>query len=166
MRKLLYTAIVFSALLGCREKQEIASNDSGEDVVFNYQKMPERFTINPEASAIVEGWEEFKKFNESVDVLYRATNNEDLILAIDDLIEKEKLLAKGTYPELFDTFQVKSRQRVIRTYLYKVKSHILEKQDTTQPTIEMLEAYNAMRKQLNVIVNSQLDKKLILDEEE
>ena len=165
MQRLLYTVVLFLAFLACKDKQDTAQNVGDLEVVFNYQKMPERATINPEASAIVEEWNEFKKFNESIDVLYRATNNEDLILAIDDLIEKEKLLANGTYPELFNTFQVKSRQRVLKTYLYKVKSHILENQDTTQPTIEMLEAYNAMRKQLNVIVNSQLDKKLILDEE-
>lgn len=73
-------------------------------------------------------------------------------------------MADGEYPELFDTFQVKSRQRVLRTFLYKTKASILENQPTTEPTVKVLDAYNSMRKQLNVIMNSQLDKKLILDE--
>nr|WP_299214562.1 hypothetical protein [uncultured Allomuricauda sp.] len=126
--------------------------------------MPKKLTINPKATVIVEEWPEFKKLSSSVDVLYRAKNNEDLILAIDDLIEKEKLLEKGTYPEAFDKFQIKSRQRVFKTYMLKVKSSVLDNRDATQPTIEMLEAYNAFRKQFNVLVNSQLDTKLILNE--
>ena len=97
-------------------------------------------------------------------MLYKATNNEDLALAIDDLIEKEKKLEAGQYPELFDSFQVKSRQMVMRTFLYKAKTSIMENQPTTEPTIKVLEAYNSIRKQLNVIMNSQLDKKLILDD--
>jgi hypothetical protein len=74
-------------------------------------------------------------------------------------------LAEGTYPEPFDSFQLKSRQMVMRTFLYKTKASILDNQPTTESTVKVLEAYNAMRRQLNLIMNSQLDKKLILDEE-
>ena len=164
MRKLLGLLIIFSVLLGCKKNGEDSQETQSTDLVFQYQKMPPKRTINPEATKIVENWKEFMDFASSIDVLYKSTNNEDLSLAIDDLIEKEKQLAEGTYPELFDTFQVKSRQRVLKTYMYKVKASILENQETTESTVEMLKAYNAMRKQFNVIVNSQLDKELILDE--
>lgn len=164
MRKLLGLLIVFLVLFGCKKNKDNAQETQNTELVFQYQKMPPKLAINPEATKIVESWKEFMAFATSMDVLYKATNNEDLILAIDDLIEKEKQLAEGTYPELFDVFQVKSRQRVLKTYIYKVKASVLENQETTEPTIEMLEAYNAMRKQFNVIVNSQLDKELILDE--
>nr|WP_298922938.1 hypothetical protein [uncultured Allomuricauda sp.] len=150
--------------MGCKKNGNNASDIGNDELVFNYQKMPKKLTINPKATVIVEEWPEFKKLSSSVDVLYRAKNNEDLILAIDDLIEKEKLLEKGTYPEAFDKFQIKSRQRVFKTYMLKVKSSVLDNRDATQPTIEMLEAYNAFRKQFNVLVNSQLDTKLILNE--
>jgi hypothetical protein len=165
MRKLLGLLVIFLILLGCKKNKDNAQETQNTELGFQYQKMPPKLAINPEATKIVETWKEFMNFAASMDVLYKATNNEDLILAIDDLIEKEKQLAEGTYPELFDVFQVKSRQRVLKTYIYKVKASVLENQETTEPTIEMLEAYNAMRKQFNVIVNSQLDKKLILDEE-
>lgn len=165
MRKLLGILLVFSVVWGCKKTGPTPTETDGEELVFNYQKMPQKSNMNPDATAIVETWDEFKALNSSVDVLYKATNNEDLALAIDDLIEKEKDLEVGKYPELFDNFQVKSRQRVLRTYLYKVKAAILENQPTTEPTVQMLDVYNAMRKQLNVIMNSQLDKKLILDEE-
>lgn len=164
MRKLSCILIFFMVFLGCKKNGDSSSDIGNDELVFNYQKMPKKLTINPKATVIVEEWPEFKKLSSSVDVLYRAKNNEDLILAIDDLIEKEKLLEKGTYPEAFDKFQIKSRQRVFKTYMLKVKSSVLDNRDATQPTIEMLEAYNAFRKQFNVLVNSQLDTKLILNE--
>ncbi|WP_108424001.1 hypothetical protein [Flagellimonas amoyensis] len=165
MRKLLGILLLFSVLLGCKKTGTATEETAGEELAFNYQKLPQKAVINEKATAIVETWDEFKALNTSMDVLYKATNNEDLSLAIDDLIEKEKAMEAGQYPELFDTFQVKSRQMVLRTYLYKTKAAILEKQPTTEPAVQMLDAYNAIRKQFNVIMNSQFDVKLILDEE-
>nr|WP_321414944.1 hypothetical protein [uncultured Allomuricauda sp.] len=164
MQKLLGILVLMLLLNACKKVEEAPVELNTEELEFNYQKMPEKTEINPEASAIVANWQQFKDLNASIDVLYKATNNEDLALAIDDLIEKEKELEAGQYPELFDSFQVKSRQMVMRTFLYKAKTSILENQPTTAPTIKVLEAYNSIRKQLNVIMNSQLDKKLILDE--
>ena len=164
MQKLLGILVLMLLLNACKKVEEAPVELNTEELEFNYQKMPEKIDINPEASAIVANWQQFKDLNASIDVLYKANNNEDLALAIDDLIEKEKELEAGQYPELFDSFQVKSRQMVMRTFLYKAKTSILENQPTTEPTIKVLEAYNSIRKQLNVIMNSQLDKKLILDE--
>ncbi|MEC8832594.1 MAG: hypothetical protein VX772_09555, partial [Bacteroidota bacterium] len=159
MRKLLSILVLLSVLASCKKTEKAAVEVNTEDLEFNYQKMPEKAEINPEATAIVENWRQFKDLNASVDVLYKATNNEDLALAVDDLIEKEKRMSEGGYPEPFDSNQIKSRQTVMRTFLYKVKASIMENQPTTEPTIQMLEAYNNMREQLNVIMNSQLDKK-------
>lgn len=165
MRKLFLLSIFCLLVFGCKKEKNTADGMTGDETEFNAQKLPQKTSINPQALEAVEGWKEFQDFNESIDVLYRATNNEDLILAIDDLIEKEKSLRDGNYPEIFNVLQIKSRQQVVQTYLYKVKSHVLENQETTQPTVEIVTAYNALRKQLNILVNSQLDKNLILDEE-
>jgi len=164
MQKLLSILILMLVFGACKKTEKTTAEVDAEGLEFDYTKMPEKVEVNADATAIVEDWSQFKNLNSSIDVLYKATNNEDLALAIDDLIEKEKDLAAGKYPELFDTFQVKSRQTVMRTFLYKTKASILENQPTTEPAIKVLEAYNAMRTQLNVIMNSQLDKKLILDE--
>ncbi|MCK0160946.1 hypothetical protein [Allomuricauda sp. F6463D] len=164
MQKLLGILILFSVLVACKQVEEPTAQIESQQLEFDYQKMPDKIEINTEATDIVEDWGQFKDLNASIDVLYKATNNEDLALAIDDLIEKEKKMSAGKYPELFDSFQIKSRQRVLRTFLYKAKASILENQPTTESIMEVLKAYNDIRKQLNVIVNSQLDKELILDE--
>lgn len=164
MQKLLCAILVVMLGMGCKDKDGLSQEQELSVLDFNYQKMPKKASINPEATAILEEWNEFVALTDSFDVLYRAKNNEDLILAVDDLIEKEKLLAKAEYPEPFDALPIKSRQRVVKTYILKVKSSILNHTDTTAPTVEMLEAYNAMRNQFNVVMNSQLDRKIILNE--
>lgn len=164
MRKLLCITVVFTLAIGCKNSDGLSKEGESTELVFNYQKMPKKFVINPEATVILEEWVEFRDLTSSFDVLYKAKNNEDLILAIDDLIEKEKLLYKAEFPQPFDELQIKSRLRVLKTYMLKVKASILNHMDATQPTIEMLTAYNALRKQFNVVMNSQLDKKMILNE--
>ena len=158
--------IILLLVLGCKEKQAPTIESQTDLQAFNYQKLPEKLEVSPEAVVVLDEWPEFMALNASIDVLYKSTNNEDLSLALDDLLTKEKELSESSYPELFDSFQVKSRQRVFRTLLLKVKANILNKSDTTTPTIELLEAYNIIRQQFNSIISSQLDTKLILNEGE
>lgn len=160
-------AVVLFLVLACKDKSQNASGgeQSSEQVGFDYRKMPKRVEINQKASDILDQWEEFGNFSRSFDILYRARNNEDLTLALDDLIEKEKLLAASDHPEIFDKPQVRSRQKVVRTFLLKARALAVENRDPTAAIVEMLEAYNAYRNQFNVLVNNPLDSKLILDEE-
>ncbi|MEX0313848.1 MAG: hypothetical protein AB3N18_06695 [Allomuricauda sp.] len=165
MRKLCCLIAVLSLLIACKNNTDTTEEIQDQELAFNYQKMPKRLDLDAKVTELVEDWVEFKTLTSSFDVLYKAKNNEDLILAIDDLIEKEKLLEASTYPGILDDLQIKSRQRVLKTYFLKVKASILNNQDATDATVEMLNAYNTFRKQFNVVVNSQLNEKLILDEE-
>lgn len=161
MQKLLVPLLVLSLTTGCKKTVEVSTDLPTDTLEFQYQKMPEKVQFDPETATLVEDWEEFMAFGNEMEVLYKATNNEDLILAVDELIKKEKVLETGTYPEIFNDFRVKSRQLVVRTYLYKLKASLAERQPSTEPTLEMLDAYNALRKQLNLIVRTRLDDKLL-----
>lgn len=163
MQKWVAFLLVFALLWACKRTESLSQNQDKAVLAFHYQKMPPQLAIHPKAAAIVETWDAFKAFTESIGVLYKARNPEDVSLAVDDLIEKEKLLARSTYPPLFNTSSVKSRQRVLRTYLLKTEHSLLEKQPVTEPTVAMLEAYNALRQQLNRVANSQLDEALLRD---
>ena len=165
MRKLLYLLVIVLSLSACRDSGDGTEETQEEERFFNYQKMPKKLAINSVATPIMDEWAEFQELSSKYELLYKAKNEEDLQKAIADHIQKEKLLAKGTYPELFDKLQIKSRQRVLKTYMIKVKAAILSKNDTAEPTKEMIESYNALRHQFNIIVNNPLDKKLILNEE-
>ena len=149
---------------GCKKevKPEVVQ-DAGTEFV-SFQNTPKTQTINPEVNDILSSWPEFQAFQNSYDVMYRAENNEDLVLAIDDLLEKEKGLRESTYPETFNKEQIKSRQKVLRTFLLKVKASLAEGTDVNEPIKQMLTARNAYRNQFNLIISSKLDTKLILNE--
>ena len=81
------------------------------------------------------------------------------------MVQKEKALADGDYPSDFDKPQIKSRQQVFRTFLFKVKANLMDNRDVTEGMEQMINAYNAYRHQFNILGSTRLDAKLILDEE-
>jgi len=164
MRKLFYFGMCILLLFSCKQRQNVEQLADTSAVEINVEKLPKRSNLNAKSRAILKDWPEFNALEISFDALYKVENNEDLILVIEDLIEKQKLLAESEYPEAFDKPQIKSRQKVLKTYILKVKAALEYRIDAVQPTIEMVEAYNAQRNQFNVIVNNTLDTKLIFDE--
>lgn len=164
----MYLLVVLVVLcFGCREQVEVVDDASAAlEVDFDYRKLPKRVVVNTGAATILEQWPAFNELSNSFDVLYDARNNEDLNLAIDDLINKERAIRDTVYPELFDRPQIKARQKVLKTAMLKLKANILDQTETTGSAVEMIAAYNAMRNQFNSISNGQLDIRLVLTEEE
>ena len=126
--------------------------------------LPERAVINSRAREIVSSWPEFLSLEKSLDGFFRVENNEELSLLLDELIDKEKAVAESDYPELFATPQIYSRQKVFKTYLLKTKATIIYRTDPRPPAEEMIRAYNDLCTQFNTLVNNQLDKELLNEE--
>ncbi len=120
--------------------------------------------VNAKAALILSDWSEYNALDTSFDALYTVENREDLILIVEDLIEKQKLLEASKYPEMFDKPRIKSRLKVFKTFFLKIKGNLEYRLDTEEPVLETINAYNALRNQFNVTVNNTLDTKLILDE--
>ena len=53
---------------------------------------------------------------------------------------------------------------MFKTYVLKVKATLEYRKDPLEPTIEMVNAFNSLRNQFNVMVNYNFDSKMILDE--
>lgn len=164
MWKYLILFFAIGLMMGCKKQkkeEEVAAREPGS---FSLQSFPEINEIGPEALAILSSWPEYMAMENSFAVLKRATNTEDLKLAIDDLVEKEKALADGDYPPDFDKPQIKSRQQVFRTFLFKVKANLMDNRDVNEAMEQMINAYNAYKQQFNIISSTTLDATLILDE--
>ena len=165
MRKLSVFGLLVLLLISCKGDQNNDVLTENQEVEFNADDLPKRMRVNSKSAVILSTWVEYNAFESSFDAIYNASNNEDLILVIDDLIEKQKSWENSTYPEAFDKAQIKSRQKVLKTYLLKVKSALDYRSDFEAATVEMINAYNAVRRQFDVIMNSTLDPKLLSDEE-
>ena len=164
MNKLSFISLFVLLCVSCNQYKD---NDQTEDtsaIIISIEKWPKKAGINPKANLILNEWPEYNAVDTSFDALYTVENREDLALVIEDLIEKQKLLEASKFPEVFDKPQIKSRLKVYKTFFLKIKGNLEYRLETEESVLEMIKAYNALRNQLNVVVNNTLDTKLILDE--
>lgn len=158
--------LFFLVFVSCNQKQDSTATKKLENqALYDYRKLPERIPVNSKAKEVLDTWKAFGDFSKAFEILYQARNDEDLKLAIDDLIEKEKLLEQSEYPELFEKSEVKSRQRATKTFLLKTLADLQGSRNPTESTVEMVKTYNAFRNQFNSIANNPIDTKLILNEQ-
>jgi hypothetical protein len=158
----IFFLLLFS--VSCQESAGEKEETKKEEQFFLATSLPQRVILNARATDISKDWVEFNEFNNGIDALFTVENEEDLAFALDDLVERQKLLEASEYPPAFDLPQVRSRQRVIKTFILKTRAAVEYRVDATEPAVEMMEAYNALRNQLNVIVNNNLNTELLSDE--
>ncbi len=164
MQKKLFLLVFLFGFCACNTKEQPVHTVQETVRFLDLSKLPKKSSINAKAKNILKDWEAYNTFENGIDAIYKAENREDLLLTLDDVIEQQKALEEASYPTEFDIPQIKSRQKIIKTYLLKIKASLEDRTDIATPTVEMLEAYNAFRNQFNVTVNSALDPTLILDE--
>lgn len=164
MRVFLAFFLLVFIVSSCGEtKKKVIADQEEEGVTFNAKKLPNKVELDPKAIEILEQWSAYQEYNQSIDALYKIRNNEELALALDQIIEKQKQLKKSKYPEIFDKPHIKSRQKVIMNFTLKAKAALEYRTDPLLPVTEMIEAYNAYRNQFTVLVNNTLDTKHILE---
>jgi len=162
MVKLFCLAIFFGLFISCKQQPSDLETNEVTATEWTIDSLPKREILNSKVLQILKEWPEFNNIDLSFDALYQAENREDIILIIEDLVENQNVLAAAEYPQEFNTPQIKSRQKVLKTFILKTKAALEYRTELHEPARELLIAYNALREQLNVTVNNTLDTNLIL----
>lgn len=162
----IYFFISLMLLIGsCKESPSESIAQESSDWNMMVDKFPKKIALSPKARGLVSEWKEYNELQRSFDRIYTVENPEDLILVVEELIEKQKLLEKSVYPVELDLPQVKGRQKVFKTYLLKIKGNLAYRENPENSIKEMIDAFNIMNDQFNVIVNNTLPQDLISNEE-
>ncbi|MFS4466523.1 hypothetical protein [Maribacter sp. 2210JD10-5] len=163
MQKLTFFLLFVSVFIGCKDKTsaEAKLQDTGE--VMELSKLPKLVSVNSEARAILSDWPEYKAFELSFKGIYDAEFREDLVLVIEDLVEKQKTWEASDYPAKFDVPQVKGRQKVLKTFILKTKGNLEYRQDPRASLKEAITAFNALLEQFNITLNYVLPEELLSD---
>lgn len=164
MYKILIFGLLLFMFVSCKEKAQEVVVDDPSGYAISTEKWPNKLSVNSKVKAILGKWPEYSAVDVSFDAIYNAANIEDLRLTLENIIEEQNLLEDSKYPIEFDKPQIKSRQKVFKTYVLKVKGDLIYRLDHEVSVLEMINAYNALRKQFNVMLNNTLDTKLILEE--
>ncbi|WP_077401058.1 hypothetical protein [Cellulophaga omnivescoria] len=165
-RFFLFLIVIFSLVSCTNTKKEVIKEEQIiDEITFNAKKLPKKIKLDSKVVPVLENWQEYKDFNTAIDGLYKAENDEDLRLTLDQIIEAQKKLEKSVYPEEFNKPHIKSRQTVVKTYTLKTKAAIEYSLNVLEPASELINAYNSFRNQFNIIANNTLDTNLILENE-
>ncbi|WP_273565315.1 hypothetical protein [Maribacter halichondriae] len=116
MNKFLFSALLALMLVSCNSNNGNGQPEDTYDSTISTEKWPKKNSIGAKALSIISDWPEYGAMDISFDALYTVENREDLALVVEDLIEKQKLLEASKYPEAFDIPQIKSRQKVFKTF--------------------------------------------------
>jgi len=163
MTKTILVGLILCGIIACKhEKGQIIEDDP--TFVISTDNWPKKSAVSSKSSAILNSWPEYKEFDGAINELYIVENTEDLSLVLEDLIEKQKALKESDYPAEFDKPQIKSRQKVVHTFVLKTKGNLEYRLDSQESIIELLNAYNALQNQFNVITNNTLDINTLLEE--
>ncbi len=149
---LMKKTVFFLAILGvfsCGEKQVEKQEATGVSVSLDYSDLPDFRPLSFKADSIVKVWPAFDALDQRMAALKLVVSLPDLKMLVSELIEKEGAILKDGYPKDFNTLEVKSRQRLLRTYLLKTQALINQSQDPKAAALEAVEAFNALKEQLN-----------------
>ncbi len=163
MRDILFYGLVFMLLISCKQdKSKVTEDTSTFDI--STENWPRKTRINTKANTILKAWSAYGDLDKTFDGLYTVENTEDLSLIVEDLIERQQLMAESEYPESFDKPQIKSRQKVFHTFILKTKGDLEYRVDPQQSVRQMIDAYNVLRHQFDIITNNTLDIEMLLEE--
>jgi hypothetical protein len=156
MKNLLF----FSSLLlffACGKKQEIDTVNKSAVSVLNYTDLPSFIPLTASADSVLLAWPNFKAFEERIKALPLVVSVPDLKMLVQELIEKDQIILNEVYPEALNFPEIKSRQRVITTFLLKTRAEILLSQDPKLATQELVQSFNALRDQINLLTSPKLN---------
>ena len=164
MKKNFVIALLLLGFLACGEKKAEEVKEDPALALVDLKKLPKTVEPSFEAMEVLKNWTEYNALNTAVKKIYTTETKEDLVVVLEDLIEKQKLLEASAYPEVFDKPAIKSRQKVFKTYLLKIKSNLVYDINPRIAVIEMVKAYSALNNQFSIVISSTIDPKILFDE--
>jgi len=163
MSKFLFQFILLITVFACNSGEsakEVAEESSSLQAV----SLPELVEIRPEARTILQGWPQFQSLEKRMVALDGVEDSEELRLVLEELSQICEQIEKNAIPERFETPSVRSRIKILRTYLGKLDAALYYRLDHQEPLLELHDSYNALRGQFNVIVSNRLTPELFEDE--
>ena len=164
MPKMFIFLIGLVLIYSCRDavSETTKVQDSGWEI--ETDSLPKMAMVDAKAQLILDNWKEFAILERSFNRIYTTEFREDFVLTVEELVENQKKLENGEYPEAFDIPQIKGRQKVFKTYVLKTKGDLEYRQNPKESILEMIAAFNNLRNQFNVVMNNTLPEELRANE--
>ena len=156
-RALCYAFLLLT--LGCGETEEPEAPEQPETQLVELA-MPQPVSLRPRVTQMLEGWTAYKDWAERMDGLLNAEDGGEILLLTEELLELSQDLETSEFPEEADKPSVRSRIRVVRTFLLKLKEDFHYQLNYRESQLLAAEAYNALREQFNRLDAMNIDPKI------
>lgn len=153
-------------LMACRQGEAPPAAEAPPEAGKDSLQLPQPRALSAQAQAAAEGWAAFNTLQQRVEAVYRTQSKEDMELLLEDLVAACKELETSEFPEPFDKPSVRSREKVFRTFLQKTQADLHYRVDLQESLVQALEAYNALREQLNRVAVGDLDPSIFTHEKD
>ena len=153
-------------LMACRQGDATPVAEALPEARKDSLPLPPTIALSPAAQGLAEGWASFNTLQQRMESVYRTQSREDMELLLEDLVEACEEIEVSAYPEPFNKLSVRSREKVFRTFLQKTQADLHYRVDLQESLVQALEAYNALRAQLNRVAEGDLDPSIFAHEKD
>ncbi|WP_282048987.1 hypothetical protein [Maribacter aquivivus] len=165
MSKIIFFLIIVTLVTSCKDAVQDKSTIREVRWEETTDSLPTKIRVDAKAQTILKDWLEYNTLEKSFDKIYTSENIEDFQFLVDELVENQKLMEEGEYPEKFNIPQIKGRQKLFKTYVLKTKGDLEYMQNPKESMQQMITAFNDLRNQFNVVVNNTLPDELLKNED-
>ena len=159
MKKLIIIILFITACSSTEKKQKNITTDQTPNSINSFfDSTPSVINIDSTLFNSIEKWSQIVSFSEKFsDLIDKEINHKSKIKSLTVEIKK---ITKGSIPDDFKTPPIIGRLRVLKTFMQKIDSYILNQENLDEyktDIVNLLESYNALIYQINLRAKESLE---------
>lgn len=159
MKKLIIIILFITACSSTEKKQKnITTEQIPNSINSFFDSKPSVINIDSTLFNSIEKWSQIVSFSEKFsDLIDKEINHKSKIKSLTVEIKK---ITKGSIPDEFKTPPIIGRLRVLKTFMQKIDSYILNQENLDEyktDIVNLLESYNALIYQINLRAKESLE---------
>ena len=159
MKKLIIIILFITACSSTEKKQKnITTEQIPTSINSFFDSKPSVINIDSTLFNSIEKWSQIVSFSEKFsDLIDKEINHKSKIKSLTVEIKK---ITKGSIPDDFKTPPIIGRLRVLKTFMQKIDSYILNQENLDEyknDIVNLLESYNALIYQINLRAKESLE---------
>ena len=159
MKKLIIIILFITACSSTEKKQNnITTEQIPNSINSFFDSKPSVINIDSTLFNSIEKWSQIVSFSEKFsDLIDKEINHKSKIKSLTVEIKK---ITKGSIPDDFKTPPIIGRLRVLKTFMQKIDSYILNQENLDEyktDIVNLLESYNALIYQINLRAKESLE---------
>ena len=138
--------------VSCRQATaEVEVAEVASQVAEDFPTLPKLIRIHKFTKAKMVGWGPFNGLHEQMTALQEVFTREALVLKLEEVEAACRDFESAPFPVVFDRPAVRSRAKVVRTFIQKTQADLHYREDFAPDLIQVVRSYNALVRQLNQV---------------